>query len=285
VAEARVDNVSRAAAALVALGSPESVEGRGLGVVRLAELTGGDKGQVSRLLATLAEHGLVERDAETRAYRLGWQLFALAARAGDQRLLVLAAPLLSALVERVSERANLSVLRGADVLTVASQAPPRAVQTIGWVGRTVPSYSTSSGRALLLDHSRAELDSLFGRSRLEPGGPGSPGDVATLHRRVVASRVRGFAAVAEEFEPDLVGAAAPVRDVHGHICAAVNVSAPRFRFGARRLAELGRAIKDTADELTELLRSDGREAAAATGRRPPRRAGASRAAPAPDGPP
>src|SRR5680860_1175532 len=83
VAGARVDNVSRAAAALVALGSPESVEGHGLGVVRLAQLTGGDKGQVSRLLTTLAEQGLVERDADTRSYRLGWQLFALAARAGS----------------------------------------------------------------------------------------------------------------------------------------------------------------------------------------------------------
>jgi len=258
VAGARVDNVSRAAAALVALGSPESVEGHGLGVVRLAQLTGGDKGQVSRLLTTLAEQGLVERDADTRSYRLGWQLFALAASAGDQRLLVLAAPLLSELVERVGERANLSVLRGAEVLTVASQAPPRAVQTIGWVGRTVPSYSTSSGRALLLDHSRAELDALFGAGPLEPGGPGSPPDAATLHRRIVASRARGFTAVAEEFEPELVAAAAPVRDSRGHICAAVNVSAPRFRFGARRLAELGRAIKDTADELSALLRVDGR---------------------------
>lgn len=250
----RVDNVSRAAAALVALGSPEAQERAGLGVVRLAELTGGDKGQVSRLLTTLAEHGLVERDAESRTYRLGWQLFALASRVGDQRLLGLAQPLLAALVERLGERANLSVLRGTDVLTVFSQASPRAVQTMGWVGRTVPSSCTSTGRALLLDHRRDELAALFAQTRFEPAGPNSPRDVDALYRRIVASRARGFTTVTEEFEPGLVAAAAPVRDFRGRICAAVNVSAPKFRLGgSRRLSEVGRAIKEVTDELSTLL--------------------------------
>ncbi len=252
-----MDNVSRAAAALLALGSRESMQGQGLGVVRLAEMTGGDKGQVSRLLATLAERGLVERDPDTRLYRLGWQLFALAERAGDQRLLVLAAPLLTALVERVGERASLTVLHGAEVLTVSSLAPPRAVQAIGWVGRTVPAYCTSSGRALLLDHTRTDLEALFAGERFEPRGSDSPTDVASLHRRIEASRARGYAAVAGEFEPELAAAAAPIRDLHGRICAAVNVSAPEFRYsGPRPLARLGQQVKDTADELTALLRRD-----------------------------
>lgn len=257
VVQARVDNVSRAAATLLALGSQESTQGQGLGVVRLAEMTGGDKGQVSRLLATLTEQGLVERDPQTRLYRLGWQLFALAARAGDQRLLVLAAPLLTALVERTGERASLSVLHGAEVLTVSSLAPPRAVQAIGWVGRTVPAYCTSSGRALLLDHTWTDLEALFAGERLEARGPDSPTDVASLHQRLTASRALGYAAVAGEFEPDLVATAAPVRDLHGRICAAVNVSAPGFRYsGPRPLDRLGHQVKDTADELTELLRRD-----------------------------
>ena len=72
-------------------------------------------------------------------------------------------------------------------------------------------------------------------------GPNSPRDVAALHRRIVA-------------EQGLVAAAAPVRDFRGRVCAAVNVSAPKFRLGGtRRLAEVGRAVKDVADELSALL--------------------------------
>ena len=261
--DARVDNVSRAVEALIALGADETLERGGLGVVRLAELVGGDKGQLSRLLVTLADYGLVERDPETKTYRLGWQLFALAARGGDQRLLGLAKPLLADLVERLGERANLSVLRGTEVLTVFSQAAPRSVQTVGWVGRTVPAYCTSSGRALLFDCDHADLVALFGTRPFSVAGPQSPRDVAALHRRIVASRSRGFALVTEEFEQGLVAAAAPVRDFRGRVCAAVNVSAPKFRLGgARRLAEVGRAIKDVTDELSALL---GEQPAATTG--------------------
>lgn len=263
-----MDNVSRAVATLIALGSDETLGHGGLGVVRLAELTGGDKGQVSRLLTTLAEHGLVERDVETKNYRLGWQLFALAARGGDQRLLGLAKPFLARLVNQLGERANLSVLRGTEVLTVFSAPAPRSVQTVGWVGRTVPAYCTSSGRALLFDHRLPDLLTLFGTQPLAALGPNSPRDVDGLYRRIVASRGRGFSVVTEEFEPGLVAAAAPVRDFRGRICAAVNVSAPKFRLGgARRLATVGSAIKDVTDEFSALLGEIGhRPAGAATDR-------------------
>ena len=63
----------------------DDAAGSGLGVVRLAALLGDDKSQVSRTLQTLAEHGYVERDPDSLAYRLGWRVFALAARTGDAR--------------------------------------------------------------------------------------------------------------------------------------------------------------------------------------------------------
>lgn len=291
VVDPRADNVSRAASVLVALGGPEALDRAGLGVARLAELTGGDKGQLSRVLATLREHGLVERDAESQRYRLGWQLFALAAQVGDQRLLGIAGPLLATLVDRVGERASLTVLRGPDVLTVSARSPQRAVQTIGWVGRTVPAYCTSSGRALLLDHRREELVALFAHTRLDSFGPNSPRGVEALHRRIVASRARGFTVVTEEFAAELVAAAAPVRDSRGRICAAVNVSAPKHRLGgARRLAALGAQIKEVADDISRLLGEGAVTAApwtgaAPTGRRPRPRGDASPASPGRAAPP
>jgi len=261
VVDIGADNVSRAAAALGALGSQEALQRGGLGVVRLAELTGGDKGQLSRLLSTMAEHGLVERDADTHGYRLGWQLFALAAQVGDQRLLGLATPLLAGLADRLGERTSLSVLRGTEVFTLFSQPSPRALQAVGWAGRTVPAYCTSSGRALLFDHRRGDLVALFSQTRFAQLGPNTPPDVGALYRRIVASRTRGYTVVAEEMEAGLVAAAAPVRDARGRICGAVNVSAPQFRLGgARKLAAVGRAVKEVSDELAALL-AEGRDAA------------------------
>jgi DNA-binding IclR family transcriptional regulator len=212
--------------------------GEELGVTRIAELVGREKSQVSRTLKVLAEHGLVERAPESLAYRLGWRLFALASAAGDERLAVAAPAALRALVDTLEEAAHLSVLQGAGVLTVLSESPPQAVHAVNWVGRVVPVVGTSAGYALLLDHERGEL---------RPFGP-----VEALSKRLVEARARGYALVDEEFEPGLVAVGAPVRDFRGRIVAAVNVSAPKFRFGAR-LEQAGEEVRRVADDLSRAL--------------------------------
>jgi IclR family transcriptional regulator, KDG regulon repressor len=58
----------------------------------------------------------------------------------------------------------------------------------------------------------------------------------------------------EEFEPGLVGAAAPVRDLRGRVCAAISLSAPKFRLGGRgRMNVVGTTIRTAADESSMLL--------------------------------
>ncbi len=247
-------SLRRGIAVLLALQSDEAIGAGGLGVLRLAELLGCDKSQVSRTLKTLAEYDLVDRDPQTRAYRLGWRVFALASRAGDTRLVAAAEPLLRELVRELRETAHLSVLQGAEVLTILSESPSHAVRASGWVGRTVPAYCSSSGRALLLDHDREQLVALFGRRRFVRLGPATPRNVAELAERIDRAREQGYALVDEEFEPGLVAVAAPVRDFRGRIVAAVNVSGPKFRLGPR-LQEAGGTVAEAAARLSHLMGS------------------------------
>ncbi|MGI8693344.1 MAG: IclR family transcriptional regulator [Geodermatophilaceae bacterium] len=242
----------RALGLLEALGTDDVVAAGGCGVNELATLTGMDKSQASRLLATMADAGYVDRDARTRRYRLGWQVFALAARSGDQRLLSAAGPVLVRLVREIGESSHLSVLRGTAVLTLLTESPSRAVQAVSWVGRLAPATSTSSGRALLLDHDRGQLAAMFGSERWPAATAKSPRDVDDLAKRITLARAAGYARVEEESEPGLVAVAAPVRDAAGRIVAAVNLSAPRFRLG-RRLARAGVAVAAAAADLTAAL--------------------------------
>lgn len=237
---------------LLALDSEEAAANGGLGVVRIAKQVGREKSQVSRALKTLGDKGLVERDALTLDYRLGWRLFALAAQAGERRLLTAAPEALSALVVSLGETVHISVLEGSEVLTVLSQAPDRAVAATDRSGFRTPATCTSSGRALLLDHERAELELLFEQADFPTRGPGAPRDVGQLYERILAARANGYALANEEFEAGLVGAAAPIRDFRGRIVAALNVSAPEFRF-AQSLDQAGREIKEAADELSSRL--------------------------------
>jgi IclR family KDG regulon transcriptional repressor len=248
----RRGNLRKELAILIVLGREEAVENGGLGVVRIAELIGREKTQVSRALKMLAESGLVDRDPSTLHYRLGWRFFALAARAGEQRLLSVAHPLLERLMKSLGETIHLSVLQGAEVLTVLSKSPPHAVTAVGWSGRTVPVYCTSSGRALLFDHDHDALSELLAGVEFRKLVPDTVRNVGELYERIVAARDQGYALVDEEFELGLVGAAAPVRDFQGRIVAALNVSAPKFRLG-ERLEAAGKEVKRAADELSALL--------------------------------
>lgn len=245
-------SLSRAIAILTVLGSAESTDADGIGVVQIARLIGREKTQVSRTLKTLAEAGFVIRDPDTLRYRLGWRIFSLAASAARQQLLILTAPVLRQLVARVRECAHLSVLEGCGLLTLMSESPPWAIQAVPWVGRIAPLHCTSAGRALLFDHTDAEVRALLAGTDLAVGGPSAPRDIDEVLARLHQARRRGYVIVNEEFEPGHVAVAAPVRDFRGRVAAALNISAPKFRLG-RSLPGAAREIKAAADHLSHAL--------------------------------
>jgi len=242
-------SLRRGLAILFALEDDEALGGEASGVVRIAALVGREKSQVSRTLRVLAEYGLVDRDPVTLGYRLGWRVLAMAGRSSNAALAAAVDPLLQRLVRELGERVHLSVLQGAEVLTVLSEGPDRAIQAAGWVGRTVPAYSSSSGRALLFDHDPDRLAELFREVAFVAATPRTPRNVEELYERIAAGRKRGFALVDEEFEAGLIAAAAPIRDFRGRIVAALNVSAPKFRF-SKELQRAGVQLKLAADELS-----------------------------------
>lgn len=258
VAEDPSSSLRRALDLLDALASDGAVGEGGWGVNRLAAHLGRDKSQVSRTLRVLADAGYIDRDAESLRYRIGWHIFALASRAADQRLLTAAAPILRRLVEHdLGERIHLTVLKGAEVLTILTEAPAHSVQSVAWAGRLVPAHNTSSGRSLLIDHDRGDLARLFVGVGFAGGGPNAPRDVDELYERIIVARRAGFAIVDEEFEAGLVAASAPVRGFRGDVVAALNVSGPKFRLGSR-LAFAGQAVRAAADDLSTQLGWDGR---------------------------
>ena len=245
--------VRRALALLLTLGGDEALEAGGLGVQRLSELTGNEISRVSRTLEVLSESRLVDRDPVSLAYRLGWRFFALAARAGQLQLRSLAARFVRLLTDEFEERAYLSVLDGREVLTIISESPAHTLQAAGWVGRSHQYlYCTSAGRALLFGHSTEELTALLGDLEFRPPGPNGPTSFADFAARLAREQSKGWVYVDEEFEPGLVGIAAPVLDFDGRVIAALNLSAPKFR-AEKALAAAGPRLTEITLQLSSLL--------------------------------
>jgi DNA-binding IclR family transcriptional regulator len=246
------------------LAAADRTEAGGLGVAQVADRLGRSRSQVSRALRALQSEGLVERDERTLLYRLGWRLYAFAARTVEARLTHLAAPYLRRLVSSLHETVHLCVLRGDQVLTVSSVSPPHAFRGLGWEGLTVPALSTSAGRVLVADWPaealRALLEAQLATAR---SGAGARGRMAIrteqdLHLELAKVRRHGFAMVDEEFEEGVVGVSAPVYDFRRQVAAAINVSAPKGRLG-QHLPRAGQRTRAIARELSAEL---GREPAA-----------------------
>jgi len=247
-------SLRRAFALIRALAGDEAIAAGGLGVTRLAEITGAETSRVSRALRLLADEGFVERDGETRAYRLGWQIYAMAARSGDLRLLAVAPSHLERLSERFNERSYLSVRHGESLATVLSHSPRRSLETAPWTGVPVPLHCGAAGRALLLDLPDEAIRSLLGPGPYPALGPRSPLMFGDLIARLQRERERGWVLVDEEFEAGRIGVAAPVRGFRGETVAALNVSAPKFRFELEPEAA-GALLVEAAESLSRELGS------------------------------
>ena len=245
--------LARDLAFLEHLADAEAAGEGGLGVARLAERTGREPSQVSRALVRLAKAGLVARDGPARSYRLGPGLFGLAARVIDGRLLAAAAEPMRRLTVELDETVHLCVLRGDDVVTLRTEAPAHRYRASGWIGVPVPAPCTSAGRALLIDIPDTELGRRFAGHHFPSRGPRSRvHDAASLVAVIAEVRATGHATVDEEFEPDVAGVSAPIRNARGVVVAAINVSAPAERLRGR-LAKSGRTAQRHADDVSAAM--------------------------------
>lgn len=241
------------------LASDECRRRGGLGVVRIAERLGRENSQVSRALRALASAGMVERDPQTLDYRLGWRLYSYAARTFEARLVHIAGPFIRRLVAALQETTHLCVLRSNQVLTVWSENSPHTYRAPAWEGIAVPVMVTSAGRVLLSDWEPDVVRRWFDESDLNLAGERPRiRTIDDLVKELTEVRQRGYALMREEFEVGVVGCSAPVKDLRGRIIAAINVSAPSPRLGAR-LDQAGRLAARCASDISRALRQeDGR---------------------------
>lgn len=221
-----------------------------LGVTELGRRLGVHKATAYRLVSTLAERGLVERNPATDKYRLGFGMIHLAGAAMARLDMVQQArPILEELAERTRETVNLAVLDGDRVMHIDQIAGTRSVVTVSWVGRRTPYHCTSNGKVLLAFLGEAERERLLA-APLEPLTPNTIVDPEVLRAQLAEARARGYAHTIEELEEGLNAVAAPVRRADGEVVAAVSVAGPAFRMRPSELPRIARMTVDSARAIS-----------------------------------
>ena len=200
----RVQSVQRALALVEAIAAAPG----GGTAAELALACGINRATAWRLLATLEEHGVVDRDPVSNRYQVGYTVARLAAASGTDGLVRRTHHILERVCAQTGEAADLAVGRRSELVYV-DEVAPRSVLTVSWLARPVPLHATSTGKAWLAWLPEAEARALLG-----PALPGFTDATVTDAGRLLAElaeiRARGFAVCAGELEPELWGVSAPV---------------------------------------------------------------------------
>jgi len=153
------------------------------------------------------------------------------------------------LVKLSNETSFMGVRDGSNVLYVAAVNSPQAVRPSARVGSRNPLHSTGIGKALLAFAPEKERDSLLA-GELVRRTENTITDREQLDRHLAEIRARGYSTDDIENEEGVRCVAAPVRDRHGDVVAAISVSAPAYRFGDPQIAEIAPHVLRAAGELS-----------------------------------
>lgn len=190
---------------------------------QVAARTGLSRATVRRLLLTLVELGYVRLTGTS--FALTPQVLRLGtAYLSGMGLPQVAQPHLERLSARVGESTSAAVLDGAEIVYVARVAT-RRLMTVGiTVGTRFPAHATSMGRVLLAALPDEAVAAHLGAAALTPLTPHTVTEASVLRDRIEEARRQGWALVDQELELGLRSLAVPLRDAHGAVVAALNIS-------------------------------------------------------------
>jgi IclR family acetate operon transcriptional repressor len=243
-AERKVAAVWRALTVLDAF-----IETPELGTNEIARRTGINASTVSRLLATLAEGGLVAFNEETGRYRLGSRLMVYGnlvhSRLDTRQAL---RPLLETLAKQTGETTTLSAPSSPDAVTIDFVQAPGSVVSVAELGRPSVAHATAAGKVGLA----------FGNAELPPGRlvrftNMTITDRARLEAELGDVRRQGYARAEGEREPDLNAIAAPVSGLGGGLAAIAGVQGPSSRFDSRAMAEAAHRLRAISLAMSHAL--------------------------------
>jgi len=211
------------------------------------------KSTAYRLLTTLRDRGLVEQDAATEKYRLGFGLVLLArAVSADLDILRCARPVCERLSEHTRETVTLAVLESDDAVIIHQTISRASALSVDWTGRHTPLHATAAGKIFLAYMPEDQLLRIL-EGPLERFTENTIVDQPSLKNHTKEIQATGYGYTVEELEIGLNAVGAPIRSADGAVVGAVGVSGPAFRLPSDSLPEIGELSKRAATEISRCL--------------------------------
>lgn len=222
----------------------------GIGLAELSKLVGLHNSTTFHLAKTMVSLGYLRQEKDSKRYRVGRPLFALAASALDEIEMVnLATPILEDLSRETGESGHFAVRMGDAVVVIARTSGPGAFQLTDRVGVVRPAHCTALGKIILASLRPEQLKRFLERVDMKPSTSKSITDIPVLMREIAEIKHSGIAFDDGEFNPEVRCIAVPVTDFTGQIVGALGISGPIWRLSDQALQSHSRTVRAAANRL------------------------------------
>jgi IclR family acetate operon transcriptional repressor len=226
----------------------------GLSLTDLSYQLGMPAATVHRLLSTFEELDFVEQDAAQGLWFVGLKAFTVGNAFVHRRDFVASArPHMHALVELCGETVNLGVIDDGEAVFISQVESREVMRMIVRLGSRSPIHASGVGKALLANLPEQRVARILQQRGLQRYTERSIDNPTQLHDELQRIRQVGYALDDEEHAVGLRCVASAIFEENGQPLAAISLSGPKARITDKRLDELGVAVRQAADEITQAL--------------------------------
>jgi len=224
----------------------------GIGLADLSKRVGLHNSTTFHLVRTMVSLGYIRQIKDSKRYRIGRPLFALAASALDEMEMVsMATPVLDDLARETGESSHFAARMGDAVVVMARTSGPSAFQLAERVGVVRPAYCTALGKIILAALRPDQLERYLERIELKSLTPSTITEPARLRREIDEVRKAGIAFDDGEFDGEVRCAAMAIRDFSGQVVGAIGISGPVWRLSIQALQSRSRHLEAAAARLSQ----------------------------------
>jgi DNA-binding IclR family transcriptional regulator len=235
----------------------------GIGLAELSKRVGLHNSTTFHLVKTMVSLGYIRQEKDSKRYRVGRPLFALAASSLDEIEMVnVATPILEELSRETGESSHFSVRMGDAVVVIARTGGPGAFQLTDRVGVVRPAHCTALGKVILAALRPDQLERFLERVELKPWTERSITEKSALLKEIEEIRRSGVAFDDGEFNLEVRCVAVPVRDFTGQVIGALGISGPIWRLSIQALQNRAKIVQAFADRLSAEFGANGAGASA-----------------------
>jgi len=226
----------------------------GIGLADLSRALGLHTSTTFHIAKTLLTLGYLRQIEQSRFYRIGRPLFALASAALDEVELISAArPVLAELANATGETSYFGVMSGEKLVVLAKHDGSGSIRINDRIGNVRPLHCTALGKVMLSSFDPEQFETFLLETELPVFTSKTIKTVEQLRQEIAEVRRCGIAFDDGEVSEELRCAAVPVYNFTNQVIGSLGISGPGWRLSIPVLHKNTATLQQAAERLSSEL--------------------------------